>query len=298
MANYNLELWSGEFAANLYDASNWYSVMKNWSQYAVGNSVRIPQAAAKSTPLELSSVPVATVGKAFQDLTFNIVNLVAEPRYVDLSQDIANTFDGRAKLSADMLAELKQGTSIRIGYDLQPASASISTSGTTTRTNIYGQAGVKSLTYNDILKARALLAKSGANMNSLYMVVDAIGYNDLLTLPEFNRDTILSDKVLVDGFVGKIGSFNVITRNLGLAYTSLAAKPSTVDYADGYDNTHFSSILCFDASKVGYAYGDTQLGVTPFATGYYTDVMQARTRIGASKLYADGSGIVSIIESV
>ena len=300
MANLNLELWSNEFAANLYETSDWYTVMKDWSSYSNGNIVHIPQAAAKSTPQAIdgtTSLPVATVAKTFQDITFSIKNIAAEPRHVSLDQDLANTFEGRTKLSEDMLNELKQAVSIEIAYGVQPAAGAISTSGTSTRSNIYGQASVKALTYDDILDARTELAKSKANLNMLYMVVDPVMYSDILRMAEFKVASELGDKVTVSGYVGEIAGIKVIQRNIGLAYTSLGAKP-TIDLADGYDNTHFSSALVFDASKAGYAKTATRIGVEEFATGYYTDVMQARTRVGASAMYENGEGVVAIIESV
>lgn len=301
MADFNLELFSSEFAANLYETNAWYTPMKNWSKYAKGNIVHIPQAASRSTASELTgatSLPVGTVGKTFQDLTFTVANLVAEPRHIDVDQDEANTFEGRTELSMEALNELKQAVSMKIAYGIQPAAASISTSGTATRANIYGQAAVKALAYDDVLDARTKLSKDKSNLNSLYMLVDSVMYSDLLKMSEFKVASELGDSVTVSGYVGQIAGIKVIERPLGIAYTGAGAKPVAIDYADGYANTHFSSALVFDASKVGYAKTDTRLGIETFATGFYSDVMQARTRCGASGLYEDGTGVCSIIEAL
>lgn len=305
MANYNLQLWSKEVATNLYETKNWYSFARNWAAYVNGNVCHIPQAAAMGSAKRIdgTSTPDAVVTKTFQDLTFNVYNVAATPRSINLDQDVANTFEGRTVLSEDMLAELAQAVSMEIAQGWQPtASESIlRTSGAATRTNLYGKAACKSLTYADVLAARTKLSRDKVDMANLYMIVDSVMYADLLKMDEFTNANELGSKTVITGFVGEIAGIKVIERPLGIAYTATLAKP-TLEYDDSYDNTHFSAALIVDGSKVGYAYGATQVGINEFATGYYTDILQARTRIGASPLYVatanNVKGVVAIVEAV
>ena len=124
---------------------------------------------------------------------------------------------------------------------------------------------------------------------------------------EFKNADELAIQTTVNGYVGMIAGMKVIQRSLGNAYTALKAKPASLLYDDSYSNLHFSSALVIDATKVGYALGtaengEIKVGVESYATGYYNDVLQAHTRVGASPLYKEAGtvvkGVVSIIESL
>lgn len=302
MADFNLKLYSDTVAKNLFETNEWYNNLKNFDRWVYANSIIIPQDGAASTPVELDGttvLPIATVKKTLADHVIPIVKLGAEPRYVNLDQDELSNADMIQSTLESMTGELKQGINIRMAYGLQPATASLSTSGTATRTNFYGQAAVKELTIEDVSKARTILAKQKCDMSKLFLLVDSVMANDLRKQKAngFVPVSEMADKVLEDGVIGTLLGIKVVERTLGLAYTGAGAKP-TVNYSDAYDNTHFSSALLYDASKVGKGKSPVRVGIEDFATGYYTDVMQAATRCASGTEYASGIGVVSIIEAV
>lgn len=311
---FSKELWTSDFAANLYDSKDWYRVGKDWSKYMSGSIVHIPQFAAGSAVSEITGatvLPIAATKQSFDELTFSNKMLAYGPAYVSNIDAAEASFDTRSALMKDMVEFLRQAISIEIANSwLTVETGSVlNTSGTSTRTNIYGQAAVKALRYQDILDARAklMINTKSTDLNNIFMVVDPILYSDILAMPEFQSASLLGDNVKTSGYVGQIAGIKVIVRATGVAVTSLGAKPATILYDDSYDNTHFSAALLFDASKVGYSLGTKENGeinvdFTPYAAGYFTDVMQGHTRCGASPLYKAVSnvvpGVVSIIESL
>lgn len=301
--DYNFEIWSNEVAANLYGDTKWYTVLQNWSRYANGETVHLPQSpvVGSARALDGSTVfPVATVDKTFLKKTFDMNIVGADPRKVKITQDAFNNIDTRTELMADMVGELETGVSNSIINALKvTGSRLIRTSGASTYTNFYGKASVKAMVEADILAARGLLGKDKADMGKLVMFVDSITYtNAILKMAGFNRDTVLSDKVLTEGYVGSIYGIKVYeVSGLGIAYTAAGAVP-TLELDGSYDNTHFSGALIVDTSKAGYAVGETKVKVDEYATGYYGDVMQGHTTVGAASKYADNKGVVAIIETV
>lgn len=296
-----LESWAMEFAQNLYDTSDWFTVTKNWSSY-IGegaNKVHIPQGGAKVSPFILdnsTSLPVAPSTKTMQDIEFDIINIAIAETMATEQKDITNP-NVRRELESEILSAMAQFRNIAIGYGIQPDSSTLFTTGTDTRDNVYGKASIKRLTYSDIIAARVKLAQDKADMSNLYMLVDDVMYSDLLLMDQFNRDTTLSDNILTNAVVGSVAGIKVMTRSSGLAYTSLNAKPTAVNLEDGYDATHNSAAMIFDASKVGYAQNVGNMKVDPYANGYFKPVMFGDFRVGASAKYGDYEGLVTIIET-
>lgn len=312
----NQELWLTDLAANLYSEKDWYRVSKNWSSYVNGSIVHIPQAVASTTPVRITGAtvyPVAPVKVTFADKTFTNAMVASAPQFVTNLDMAEASFDTRSSLMADMVGFLKQAIAIEILHSWKPvitATGSIlRTTGSTTRTNIYGQAAMKSLTFADILKAKAKLVKSNASLTDIYIFVDPIMHNDLLAMDEFKGSDTLNAAIATEGYVGAVAGMKVIQLPMGIPYLNNAGAPAEVaaiDYSDAYANTHYSAALIVDATKVGYALGtkengEIKIGVEAYATGYYSDVMQAHTRVGGASLYdADANdyikGVVSIIE--
>ena len=312
----NQSLWTKDFAANLYDSEEFYRVGLNWSSFVNGGIVHIPQAGADILPVDVTgatSLPISTTAVAYDDLTFTNKMIAAAPRYVKNIDASEASFDTRSEEMKSMISYLRQAISINImnGWSTVESGSVVRTTGTATRENIYGQATVKNLTFNDILIARAKIVRQNASLNDLYLIVDPIMYSDLILMGQFENADSLAVQTTVEGFVGMIAGMKVIQRSLGNPFiddiSTGLALPTTLNYADSYDATHFSGALLVDATKVGYALGtmengEIKMGIEPYATGYYNDVLQAHTRVGASSLYKVKSdivkGVVSIIETV
>lgn len=301
--DYNFEVWSQEFAANVFGDTKWYTkVLRKLNDYVLNGSViHIPQDAVAGVAQKVdgsTSLPLGVSEKTYLDKTMALSLVAATPRRVKITQDHFNNIDLRVTAQEGALLELEQGVSAEILNSLKvTGSRVVRTSGSTLRANQYGKANCKSLVAADILAARTLLAKEKANMSQLVMLVDNVIMADLLKMTEFNRSTALSDTVLSDGLIGTIYGIKVYEMTNGIAYTSAVAVP-TANYADTYDNTHYSGALIIDTSKVGYAYGEVQVGVNMYATGYYGDIFQASAKVGATSMYADNKGIVAIVETV
>jgi len=293
----NKEIWIKDFQANLYDVQEWYSVGKNHSEYVLNSVVHVPNAIASATPTKITnstSLPVATVRQTFDDLTYSIAMIATPPTFVTNIDASEASFDTRSALMKDAVDFLKQAISIEIADMWAPETAENCglTTGTATRSNIYGNTSIKKLTFQDILTAKAKLIRNTKNVNldKLFIVVDAVMYNDIVAMTEFiGKSTIVGDTAAIKGLVGEVAGLKVIVRALGLPYISQFVKES-VDYTDNHAATAFSAALLFAGDYVSYAYGTMenggiQMGVLPYAPGYYSDILQGHTRVGGSPLY-------------
>jgi len=301
---HNTQLWTADFAANLYDTADWFRIGKDLSSYVKGSIVHVPNAAANTVPVAIDGTtvyPVPAVKVTYADLTFTNKMIATSPRFVTNIDSAEASFDTRSAEMAEIVGSVKQAISAEVAYGWAPAAASTASiilSTGAARTNVYGNAAAKALTFANILAARTRMARNKANMSALYLIVDPVQMSDLLLMPEFSAADELATKVAVDGYIGQVAGMKVIQRTLGVAYTGAVAKPLVVDYEDVYTTTHKSAALVVDASKVGYAVGtmengEIHMGITPYATGYYADVLQGHTRVGASALYlADAAGFV------
>lgn len=294
----NKEIWIKDFQANLYDEQEWFSVGKDHSSYVLNSVVHVPNAITSAAPTKITngtSLPVATVRQAFDDLTYNVAMLATAPTYVTNIDSAEASFDTRSAVMADAVGYLKQAISIEIANAWAPTTIyNVSlTTGTATRSNIYGNTLIKKLTFQDVLNAKASLIRNTKNVNldKLFIVVDAVMYNDIIAMDEFvGKSTMLGDTAAIKGLVGEIAGLKVIVRALGIPYVSQYVK-APVDYTDEHANTMLSAAILFAGDYVSYAYGTMEnggimMGVTPYAQGYYADVLQGHTRIGASPLYA------------
>jgi len=300
----NKEIWVKDFAANLYDSKEWYNIGKNHSEYVLNSIVHIPQFVASVVPTKVTNsttLPVAATRQTFDDLTYSVEMLAMAPQYVTNIDAAEASFDTRTALMQDGISYLQQAMSIEIADKWAPiVSGSVAlTTGTSTRSNIYGNTSIKKLTFNDVLLAKSSLIRNTKNvdLDKLYIIVDSVMYNDIVTMSEFNdKSTLVGDTAVVKGLVGEIGGLKVIQRAIGLPYVSQYVK-AAVDYTDGHAATMFSAALLVAGDYVSYAYGTMEngqimMGVTPYAQGYYSDVLQGHTRVGASPKYKAVSNVV------
>lgn len=309
----NQQLWTKDFAANLYEELDWYSFGVNNSDAVNNGIVHIPQAVSSSVPVEVTGstfFPLAVGEQTYDDLTFTMKMIAAAPKYVYNVTASEASFDTRSELMKDIVGKVKQAISIEIAnaWTVVSTGSTINCSGTA-RTNIYGMTGCTSLTFADVLSARAKLIQNtkSVDLNNLYLIVDPILFNDIVKLDQFNYNDKLAGERVAKGYVGEIGGFKVIQRPLGNPITNAGAK-ATISYTDTHDDTHYSSALAIVGDFVTYANGTVEngqikMGVEPYATGYYNDVLQAHTRVGASPFYKvettgySVKGIVTIIEA-
>jgi len=309
----NQELWTRDFAANLYDTNAFYTIAKNHSQYLAGNIVHIPNAATGTAGGVLTNatvLPVTSTGFTYSDLTYSPATLYAGPMHVTNIDFSEASFDSRSEAMSDMVGYLKEQLGQLIAISWAPAVTSTGSivdttgSGTATRSNIFGNTAIKKITVADLNAARVILEKNAKRGDDLYLIVDPFQYADIVELAGAAYIPVPAEKALVSAFVGEFAGFKIIKRYKGIGYT--AAKAAKVAFGAAEANTHLSAALAVSASMLSYAVGTVENGgimldVKPYQTGYFTDVMQGHVRVGASPIYPVASnivkGIVAIIES-
>jgi len=313
---FNQELWTADLASTLYADSDWYRFGKNWSEYVAGSIVTIPQGAPATLPVKQAGLVAGTASvQSYGDKTFSNVAIFAPARTVTAKDYDEASFDVRQAEVSQTASELKQAISQEVAYGWAPevvSTGSISdTTGTATRLNIYGNT-VKSITFSDILLAKAAMIKNnpGVNVNDLYLVVDAFMETDLIAMgASFNQTSVLTTGAVIDGFIGTIAGLKVISRALGIPYTANKANKAPVDYdLTNYDATTLSAALIIEGNKVGYALGTPDNGeismqIADNGVNIFKPIIQAYTRIGAEIKYSANSnhalpGVHAIIESV
>lgn len=312
---FNKELWTADLASTLYADSDWFRFGKNWSEYLSGSIVTIPQGSAPTVPVgQVGLVPFTSTATTFGDKTFTNTPIFAPSRYVNATNYDEASFDVRQAMTAQISSELKQAVSQEVAFGWCPnvtATGSITdTTGTTTRLNIYGNT-VKTLTFNDLLLAKANMVKNNpsVNVNDLYLIVDPFMESDLIAMgTAFNQTSVLTMGAVIDGFIGTIAGLKVISKALGNPYTAGKAAKAPVDYTLGYAATTLSAALIVEGNKVGYAYGtptngEISLQIQESSANIFKPTMQAYTRLGATTLYDANAGLAvpgvhAIIEAV
>jgi hypothetical protein len=307
---HNIQLWTRDFAANLYDQTAFYTIAKNHSEYLKGNIVHIPYASNAVTGGVLTngtSLPVSAVRSTFSDLTYSPATLYANPTYVTNIDAAEASFDTRSETMKDMVGFLKEnfGQYIAIAWspDVTSTGSIVDSTGTVTRSNIFGNTAIKKLTLADLTNARVTLEKNAKRGDDLYLIVDPFQFADIV---EFAGAAMqyTDNSVNVKAYIAEYAGFKIIKRYKGIGYT--AAKAAKVAYGAAEANTHLSAALAVSASMLSYAVGTPENGgimldVKPYETGYYADVMQGHVRVGASPIYpvvnSTVNGVVAIIES-
>lgn len=325
----NIKLWTKLANNNAYPNSAWTSLIKhNWDSKAGADQILVPQIDPTSGGVVDGRTAVLPLG--VNNLT---ITEQALPLHVFLHQPTAytlidflqaqNTSDMNAMsdLSEIVFGSMSEAIQSTISVDLSVGETSLAsivrTSGTA-RTNDYGKAAMKACTYDDWLEGSKIFKKYAKGGADKYALVPPTFLKDLKKFGE--QWTALggdyAKNAIIDGVVGMLDGFKVIEVPFGIPYIDNATVPNNVtvyDFEDGYDNTHFSSILMFDANAVGLGKTSSipgtpiRLGVDEYATGQYRDIIQADARARAGKLYLEATGsagelfqrgIVQIIESV
>lgn len=304
----NKQLWTADFARNLYDTVDFWSVGRNHSQYMSGNIVHIPNAAT-GTPITVltsgTTLPVDSTGLTYSDVTYSPITLAAGPIHVTNIEMSEASFDTRSEAMRDLVDSLRQEIGKKIAYDWAPAvtsTGSIIESTGAARANIFGNTGLKKLTLADLVSARIILEKTAKRGDDLYLIVDPYQFSDIV---DFAGSALqyTSSNVLTSAYIAEYAGFKIIKRYTGIAYTHGIAAKNAFNAAT--NNTMLSAALAFSASCVSYAVGTVENGgimldVKPYQTGYFTDVMQGHVRVAGSPIYPVASntmtGVVAIVE--
>jgi len=307
----NRQLWTLDFAKNIYDEKSFWTIGKNHSQYLAGNIVHIPNATNKTPIAVLTAgtvLPVASTALTYSDLTYSPVTLAAGPIHVTNIEASEASFNTRTEAMADMVGGIKENVGQAIAINWSPAVTStgsiFDSTGTATRGNIFGNSAIKKLTLADLTNARVALEKSCKRSDDLYLIVDPYQYADIVEFAGAAMQYVPANDVQVKAYIAEYAGFKIIKRYKGIGYT--AAKAAKVAFGAAEANTHLSAALAVAGSFVSYAVGTVENGgimvdVKEYQTGYFTDVMQGHTRVGASPIFPVVSntvaGVVVIIES-
>jgi len=303
---HNVQLWTADFAANLYDSTAFWTIARNHSGYVNGNIVHIPNAATATPGGVLTNgtvLPVASTRKTFADVTYSPVTLYAGPVHVTNIDAAEASFETRTATMEDMKNYMVSQIGKFIAIAWAPAVTStgsiVDTTGVATRGNIFGNAAIKKITMADLLSARVKLEQSSKRGDDLFLIVDPFQYADIVELAGAAFIPVPAEKALVSAFVGEYAGFKIVKRYEGIGYT--AAKAAKVAFGAAAQATDLSAALAVSASFLSFAIADIKLDVKEFETGYFADVMQAALRCGASPMYPVAAniqpGVVAIIES-
>lgn len=307
------ELWLKEYAAKLTRENTFYIGAKNDSEYVkAAGVITAPQSAGLPTIGTLTdgtSLPVTATKATFDYLEYSPATYTFGPIYVHNIDEAELSFDGMSAILDESVRALQEQIDYKIAYEwtANAVSGSLVTTTGTARTNIFGNASAKAITFTDITNANIALNKQNVPQTGRRLLVDAVGYGDIISLTQFIDASVIDRKAIVDGFVGRVGGFDVFwTTKLG-SFVAAGTKKA-IDATDLA--TDRSAAIAYHPSFVRYGVGTaTSNGIgIKFTdpTGYFIDgqMMEGWARVGATPAYKDAGdstgilGVVTIKEGV
>ena len=293
----NKQIWIDTVAEVLRQDNSFASKITDYSEYASGTILHIPNAGIPGTLVSknLTSWPVSAA--TFRTDVDNAITMdIYYLNPIQLAtpvEELQFNYNKRSSVMLASLSELKENIHNGLILDMSVGSTVYTGTGSGRTCLNSAQTGNRSaITYTDVLKVQYLFNSQNIPTEGRYMLVPAELQNDILGMTQFNNSELLTNQSTIDGFVGKIAGFNVILRSTVLLTTSGGTLKTNQTYAtsDCAAALFFSTATVFKSVGNIDIYEDIQ---NPF---YMGDIISGKCPAKGGNKFATPKGIAVLAE--
>jgi len=305
----NQQIWLNEFAEKLLPKPDFFTGAINDSADVTFNKVILANYSGTPTVSELligTSLPVAVSQIAHTEQSYDMATYVSSPTFIHNIESTEFAYDKRMVVMGEHISYMnaKLAEVIAWGWTTAATSSILSTSGTATRANRFGNSAIKRLILADILAAQTKLNLQNVPMDGRRLLVDAYMWEDLILQAATTGFSTLISPAVVDGSVGRIYGFDVFMNNSTAGFVTGGATKRALSAAVAA--TDLSSAIAYHPNFVRFAYGNKDNGaikvfIQENDPTLYASSFSTLLRMGSTTKYVANSnvvaGVVTIVES-
>lgn len=292
------EIWTAAIVENLFASNSFLSKAFNADEYVnQGKTVHIPQAGAPSgVQKNRASLPAGASKRVDADVSFVLDEYTTNPVFIPHADTVELSYSKRESVLRNDKLKLADEVALSFISAWSPAAARcIETTGAEVDAHTPSATGKrKGLCKADVL---ALMTKFNADdipQEGRYLLLDAYMYSQLLSdLTQSENMAFLASADAANGIVGKLFSFNVMTRSTVALYDSTKTKKAWS--ADG-TATDLAAALAWHEQSVCRAIGDVKVFESEGDPTYYGDIYSFLVRAGGRILRSDSKGVAAIVQ--
>lgn len=292
------EIWTAAIVEGLFASNSFLSKAFNADEYVIqGKTVHIPQAGAPSdVQKNRASLPASVSKRVDTDVNFVLDEYTTNPVLIPHADTVELSYSKRESVLRNDKLKLADEVALSFISSWSPAATRcIETTGAEVDAYTPSATGKrKGLCKADVL---ALMTKFNADdipQEGRYLLLDAYMYSQLLgDLTQSENMAFLASADAANGIVGKLFSFNIMTRSMVALYDSAKAKKAWS--ADGAA-TDLAAALAWHEQSVCRALGDVKAFESEGDPTYYGDIYSFLVRAGGRILRSDGKGVAAIVQ--
>lgn len=300
------EVWLNDLAENIYPDNSFVLKSKDETENVDYRTVHRPQEGG-APEVARNGTPPPPAGNNYQRtdevLSYDVDYYRSRKTVVTNLEQKESSYDKRASVLGSHSKQLEKYTAAWTAnlwaykYDAtNPVGQAIRTTGDPRAAMALGATGNRaSITLDDILKAKSFLDDWDIALEGRVALLPSFMYNDLLKIPEV-IDAMKADRyAMPTGVVGNLFGFEIMQRSTVLTYNN----GTNLDKQNPFTSlgTGNAAALFWHPDFVAHAKGGLDIFVTEQDPDLYGDAFSAEVRVGASPVYKNGKGIVTLVEA-
>ncbi len=298
------EVWARDIKEKLFPEDSFMNQAVNDDPWVNHKTVHLPQAGALPEVVrDRGSYPAAPSQRVDTVTEYTLHEYTSTPTHIADIEEVETSYAKRNSVVTSHGTEINKLIANWMAYEWAPDLAAnlVRTTGSDRDTNVIGATGTrKDLTIEDIMSAKRIMDDMDLPAMGRNMLLPAHMYNNLI---EANWKDLLAMETtgrarIADGNLLVILGFNIFLRGKKniLTYDN-AATPVKRDPQAAVLATANAAALCWHKDFVRRARGAVKVYNKIDDPSYYGSIFSAMARAGGRKAYADGTGVVSIIEA-
>lgn len=291
----------------LFGDTSYISMSKDMSAFANGKQVFFAIEGLPARPKFNSTTGYGAIVPIIDTPnSFVLDELITEPLTVDLTEEQVIAYAKKTAVIQSMTSNATIAAHARMltrwaatNVAVGPTQNVLRTTGAARPAGARAATGNRNaVTYQDILRLRAVLDKQNVPVQGRCILITPTILVDLMQIPQFTSADYISQKPLIDGFMGSILGMQVFMNNTGLVYTN-AVVPINQNPDDNF--VPYAGAATDNESLFMWHPDFVMRAISPatrvaFVPGHAGDSVSFTTIVGGAKCYLSQLGVAALVE--
>jgi len=293
--------WLRQIAEDLFKDNEFLNHALNWDEFVREGILTVvvgQSGGASGVTRNRSSFPATVSERSDSDISYDMTDYTSDPRRIRALLQKQYSYDYRASIIRQDTALMKQmmAEDILYAWRAEQAKRILKTTGSAVpaAVNSVATGNRKAVTLADFVRADKVMNDDLIPQSGRKAIITPQAKMDLLNDPKVQGTNIFQQLTdYKDGQVAKVMNFDVMVRSTVLTYNSAGAA-KLPDAAGAAGDCEAS--LFWHPLFVGRSLGNMEVFFNPAQAVQYGDVMSLQAQAGGKKYYADGRGVVALVQ--
>lgn len=290
--------WLKQIAEDLFKDNEFLNYALNWDEFIQTGiqTVVVGQSGGASGVVRNRNVfPATASDRSDSDISFDMTDYSSDPRRIRGLLQKQYSYDYRASVIRQDTAMMKQYMAEDILYAWRAELSKRILKTTGAATPIPGNGNRKAFTLADFVRADKAMNDDLIPQSGRKAVITSQAKMDLLNDPKVQGTNIFQQLTdYKDGQIAKVMNFDVMVRSTVLTYNATGTMAKLPDAAGA--TTDCEACLLWHPLFVGRSFGNMEIFFNPSVATHYGDLWSSQAQAGGKKYYADGRGVISLVQ--